>query len=222
MRHHASEPTQHVGMRATLFRLREIVSSVRQVCTVPLTVKIRAGWSPEEPVACDIAQVIADCGADAITLHPRFASQSFSGHADWDLIGKVKEKIKIPVIGNGDIIEPSDAIKMKRETGCDGVMIGRGAVGNPWIFKQVQQLEKTLPIQKPDLSERRSLIMEHYNLLSESLGEQRSAFAMRGLLLRYTKGFPNSSSLRGKITRLKDLESLISIMDDYFTTLEDR
>ncbi len=210
------------GAGASLLRnpkkVEEIVSAVRHACSVPLTVKIRAGWSPDEPVACEIARLIEDCGADAITIHPRFASDGFSGKADWTLIGKVKRRVKIPVIGNGDVIKPSNALTMKSQTGCDGVMIGREAMGNPWIFKQILCMEKGLPIHEPDLSERRSLILEHYHLLSRYIGERRAALSMRKLLLRYTKGLPNSSHFRGSINQIRDLESLIVTMDSYFTS----
>ncbi len=203
-------------------RVRQVVSSVRKTCHVPLTVKIRAGWSPEKPVACEIALAIEDCGADAIIVHPRFANQGYSGKADWSLIGEVKEKVKIPVIGNGDIMNPSDALNMMKLTGCDGVMIGRAAVRNPWIFRQILQLEKGLPVQEPDLSERRSIIMRHYDLLQDSMNEHRAALCMRGLLIRYTKGLPGSGRFREGFSRIKDLESLVSVMDKYFTDLEDR
>jgi nifR3 family TIM-barrel protein len=201
-------------------RVADIVSSVRLACHVPLTVKIRAGWSPENPVACEVARVIEDCGADAITVHPRFATQGYSVPADWRLIGRVKEHVKIPVIGNGDIFEPAHAFKMRETTGCDGVMIGRGAIGNPWIFKQITCSEQGLPIPKPDLSDRRAFIMEHFQALSDLLGEHKAARSMRGLLLRYTKGLPHSSRFRGNINKVKDLGSLISTMDGYFSTLE--
>ena len=211
------------GAGASLLRdlkkVADIVSAVRLACPVPLTVKIRSGWSPEQPIACDIAQVIEDYGADAITVHPRFASHGFSGQADWTLIGKIKERVKIPVIGNGDVFEPSHALEMKKLSGCDGVMIGRGAVGNPWIFKQILHLEQCLPVPKPGLSERRTTIMEHFHLLSNYMGEQRAALVMRGLLIWYTKGLPQSNRFRGSITRIKDLESLNSTMDNYFSTL---
>jgi tRNA-dihydrouridine synthase B len=201
-------------------RVADIVSTVRLACPVPLTVKIRAGWSPENPVACEIARVIEDCGADAVTVHPRFATQGYSVPADWTFIGRVKEQLKIPVIGNGDITEPAHALKMRQETGCDGVMIGRGAISNPWIFKQILCSDLGLPIQKPDLSERRSFIMEHFEALSDLIGEHRAARSMRGLLLRYTKGLPLSSRFRGSINKIKDLDSLISTMDCYFSSLE--
>ena len=203
-------------------RVRQVVSSVRKTCHVPLTVKIRAGWSPEKPVACGIARVIEDCGADAIIVHPRFANQGYSGKADWSLIGEVKERVKILVIGNGDIMKPSDALNMMRLTGCDGVMIGRAAVRKPWIFRQILQLEKGLPVQEPDLSERRSIIMKHYDLLQDSMNEYRAALCMRGLLIHYTKGLPGSGRFREGFSRIKDLESLVSVMDKYFTDLEDR
>ena len=205
-----------------LKRVAEIVTAVRMACNVPLTVKIRAGWSPEEEIVSDVAHIIEDCGADAIIVHPRFRTQMFSGHSDWNLIGRVKQQVQIPVIGNGDIVKPSDAISMRTQTGCDGVMIGRAAVGNPWIFKQILQLEEGLPVEEPSIGERKSLIIEHFRLLSNSVGEYSAALSMRGLLLRYTKGLPNSNRFRERITRIKDSESLLSTMNDYFTVLEEK
>jgi tRNA-dihydrouridine synthase B len=204
-----------------LHNLEKVVSAVRQACHLPLTVKIRTGWSPDEPVACEVARILEGCGADAITLHARFVTQKYSGHADWDMIGRVKAQAKIPLVGNGDVHTPFDALKMRTQTGCDGVMIGRAAVGNPWIFKQILQLEKGEQVKNPSLSERKSLIMKHFALLSDFVGEHRAALPMRGLLLRYTKGLPHSSRFREKITKIKDLESMISVLDGYFTTLED-
>lgn len=202
-------------------RVAEIVSTVRLSCPVPLTVKIRAGWSPDNPVAVDIARVIEDCGADAVTVHPRFATQRYSVPADWTIISRVKKYLKIPVIGNGDIFQPSQAGKMREETGCDGVMIGRGAIGNPWIFNQIQDLGQGRPIHKPNLSERRAFIMEHFQALSNPMGPHRAARHMRGLLLWYTKGLPHSSRFRGNINRIKDLDSLVSTMDEYFSSIKD-
>jgi nifR3 family TIM-barrel protein len=213
------------GAGASLLRdeksVAAIVSAVRRVCPIPLTVKIRAGWSPDKPVAGEIAHVVEDCGGDAITIHPRFATQSYSVRADWRLIGQVKERVKIPVIGNGDIFQPFQALQMMRQTGCDGVMVGRGAIGNPWIFKQILHLARGLPVPRPGLEERRSLLLEHYQLLSDAMGGKRAARAMRGLLLWYTKGLPHSSRFRGSITQIKDLESMVTTMNAYFSTLKD-
>jgi tRNA-dihydrouridine synthase B len=200
--------------------VQEIVSAVRVKCIIPLTVKIRSGWSPDEPAAVEIANILEGCGVDAITVHPRFATQGYSGKADWSLITRIKECVKVPVIGNGDINSPVDALRMEKETGCDGLMIGRAAARNPWIFRQILQLEKGLPIRDPDISERRSLIMDHFKFLSDALEEHRAAFRMRGLLLSYTKGLPGSGRFRERFTKIKDLHSLISSLDDYFNTLE--
>jgi nifR3 family TIM-barrel protein len=207
------------GLLRDVKNLEKIVSAVRRVCHVPLTVKIRTGWSPDEPVACEVARIVEDCGVDAITLHARFVNQKYSGTADWDMIGRVKSQVKIPVIGNGDVRKPLHAIEMKAQTGCDGVMVGRAAVGNPWIFKQILQLDKGLPAETPDLAERRALIMNHFSLLSDFMGEHKAAFPMRGILLRYTKGLAHSSRFREKITKIKDSKSLISVLDEYFAFL---
>jgi tRNA-dihydrouridine synthase len=134
----------------------------------------------------------------------------------------VKEEVGIPVIGNGDIFKPIHAISMMESSGCDGVMIGRGAIGNPWIFKQIQSLEEGQEPAEPETSERRSLIMDHFNLLAEIMGEHRAARSMRGLLIWYSKGLPNSALFRGLITKIRDLNSLMRTMDLYFSSLEEK
>ena len=199
--------------------IRDMVTAVRKVCTVPLTVKIRAGWSPLETNFLEIAGIIEDCGADAVAVHPRFVKQGFSGQADWGIIREVKKNLGIPVIGNGDVFKPALALKMREETGCDGVMIGRGAMGNPWIFKQILDLEQGLEAHPPDLSERRAVITTHFELLSRIIGENRASKLMRGLLLGYTKGLPHSSRFRGSFTGIKDFQTMVDALDRYFDTL---
>ena len=199
--------------------VRDMVTAVRQVCSVPLTVKIRAGWSPPEANFLEITRIVEDCGADAVTVHPRFVKQGFSGQADWGIIREVKETLGIPVIGNGDVFNPELALKMRDETGCDGIMIGRGAVGNPWIFRQILDLERGLDARPPDLSERRAVITTHFELLSRIIGEDRASKLMRGLLLGYTKGLPHSSRFRGSFTGIKDLQTMVDALDRYFDTL---
>lgn len=213
------------GAGAALLRdlkqVEQVVSAVRLACPVPLTVKVRSGWSPTQPVVCEAARIVEDCGADAITVHPRFATDRFSVPADWTWIGEVKARLKIPVLGNGDVMDSSLALQMREQTGCDGVMIGRGAIGSPWIFRQILNREQGRPVSEPDLSERRALIMEHFRHLCASMGEHKAALAIRGLLLWYSKGLPYSSRFRGRITKIKDVASLVSTMDAYFSMLKD-
>ncbi len=196
-----------------------MVAAVRKVCAVPLTVKMRAGWSAEEANFLEIARVIADCGADAVTVHARFVKQGFSGRADWRIIGKIKDTLTIPVIGNGDVFKPELALQMQRETGCDGVMIGRGALGNPWIFGQILDLEKGLEVRPPELSERKATILSHFTHLSDIIGEERASKLMRGQLLWYTKGLPHSSRFRGAFTGISDVHTMMAALDRYFETL---
>jgi nifR3 family TIM-barrel protein len=202
--------------------VHRMVTTVRKACTVPLTVKIRAGWSEEEANFLEIAHIIADCGADAVTVHPRFVKQGFSGQADWRIIRKVKEKLPIPVIGNGDVFKPELALQMRKETGCDGVMIGRGALGNPWIFRHIPDLEKGLEVRPPELSERKEVILSHFTHLSQIIGEGRASKLMRGQLLWYTKGLPHSSRFRGAFTGIKDVHTMMAALDQYFEALMEK
>jgi tRNA-dihydrouridine synthase B len=199
----------------------KILTAVRRSIPVPLTVKIRAGWSPQEANALEIARVIEGCGADGISIHPRFASQGFCGKADWTLIRRMKETLKIPVIGNGDVDAPSLALQMRSETKCDGVMIGRAALSNPWIFKQTLELEQRGNFASPGLHDRQRLIGRHYELLIGYMGEKRATQVMRGLLLLYTRGLPNRGFLKGLVSELDGKERFFATVDAYFGRMQE-
>jgi tRNA-dihydrouridine synthase B len=199
----------------------KIISAVRRSTRLPVTVKIRSGWSPEEANALDIARIVEDSGADGICVHPRFASQGFSGKADWAVITEIKRALKIPVIGSGDVTEPALALQMRAVTNCDGVMIGRAALGSPWIFKQVLEMERTGDFSNPSLIERYRVAKEHYFLLLEHLGEKRATNMMRGFLLLYTKGLPNRGFLKGVISEIDGKERLIAVVDEYFGSIQE-
>ncbi len=201
-------------------RLSEIIRAVRKVWPRALTAKLRAGWSPPKGIAHEIAAMLQDLGVDAVSIHPRFATQGFSGQAHWPIIAQVRKAVSIPVIGNGDVFSPQKAFDMRVQTGCHGVMIARGAIGNPWIFRQIIDMEKGKEPRGPTVKERKVMIMRHFHLLAQERGEAQAARLMRGLLLWYTKGLPNSSRFRGAIGRIKDLDSLTREMEKYFNTLE--
>ena len=198
----------------------QMISSVRRACSVPLTVKIRTGWTQENPVAVELGRVIEKCGADAVIIHPRFATQGFSASADWQWIRRIKEEVRIPVIGNGDITEPSLALRMRQETGCDGVMIGRAAIRNPWIFRQIEQVEQGISPVQPDPLARKAIILDHFTMLCETMEESKAAQTIRGFLLSFSRGLPGSSHFRQNVCRIRDAQGLVSAMDDYFAHSE--
>lgn len=194
----------------------KVVAAARRSTSLPLTAKIRAGWSPEEANALEIAKIVEGNGADGLFIHPRFASKGFCGRADWTLITRIKRALRIPVIGNGDITEPSLALKMRSVTNCDGVMIGRAALSNPWIFKQILELEEKGSFATPDLDDRYKLIMEHYAFLLQYLGENRATNIMKGALLLYTKNLPHRKYLKYLVSEIDGRQTLMSIADRYF------
>jgi len=192
------------GAGASLLRdldlSRQIIEAVVEATHIPVTLKMRIGWDSRSIVAPQLAQLAADCGVKGLIVHGRTARQRFSGKANWEMIGKIKGKVSIPVIGNGDVRSPERAQKMILTTGCDGVMIGRGALGNPWIFPQTEAYlqGKELP-GLPDLNGRIKLCLEHYGLALEEMGEFRAVREMRKHIAWYTKGLPRGSVLRKEI-----------------------
>lgn len=211
------------GAGAALLRNPEtvamLVDAVRQAVSIPVTVKTRSGWSQSKINVLEVARIAEDAGADAITIHPRTAKQGFSGSADWPLIARVKQSVNIPVIGNGDVTRPEDVGKMRKLTQCDGVMIGRGAMGNPWIFEQARQLTKGQPLYGPTPQERLDVVRRHLELYEESLHGRQSLSGVRSRLMWYSKRLRGSARLRASLSDCRHLEDMIKICEDFFSTL---
>lgn len=197
-------------------KVYEIVKSVVQSIQVPVTVKIRSGWDENNINAIEIAKKIEEAGASAITIHPRTRKQGYSGLSDWNIIKKVKEAIKIPVIGNGDIKTCYDAKKMIEQTGCDAVMIGRACLGNPWLIKQtVNYLENNIEPIEPTINEKINMIKKHMDYLLKIKNEHIAILEMRGHACWYLKGLPNTSKFKKEINQIKTKEELIEILNKY-------
>ena len=198
-----------------------LVDAVRQAVSVPVTVKTRSGWSQSKINVLEVARVAEDAGADAITIHPRTARQGFYGSADWSLIAKVKQAVNIPVVGNGDVTRPEDVEKMRQLTQCDGVMIGRGAMGSPWIFKQARDLTKGQAVSSPTPHERLDVVRRHLALYEESLHGRQSLSGVRSRLMWYSKRLRGSARLRASLSDCRQLEDMIKLCEDFFTALEE-
>lgn len=198
-------------------KVEEIVYKVSRAIKKPLTVKIRKGFDEENVNAVEIAKIAESAGAAAVAVHGRTRAQYYSGQADWDIIAAVKDAVKIPVIGNGDITSAEKAVEMIRHTGCDGVMIGRGAQGNPWIFRQITEyLEHGILPQKPSPAEVKRMIKKHAALQLEIKGEYTGVREMRKHMAWYTVGYPNSARFRQMINNMETMDELLGALEQIF------
>lgn len=194
--------------------VEEIVSSVVKAVQKPVTVKIRKGFDEEHVNAVEIAKIAEAAGAAAVAVHGRTREQYYAGEADWEIIAKVKEALTIPVIGNGDVTDGQSAERLLTQTGCDGVMIGRAARGNPWIFSQVAAyLEDGTVLPKPDIEEVKKTILEHARLQLETKGEYTGIREMRKHVSWYTTGYPNSARLRQVVNLTESFEELCALVE---------
>lgn len=195
-------------------RAGEVLSSMVKAVKKPVTVKFRKGFNDLSVNAVEFAKMAESCGVAAVAVHGRTREQYYSGKADWDIIRQVKEAVRIPVIGNGDIFTPEDAGRMLRETGCDGIMVARGAKGNPWLFGRINHyLDTGEVLPGPSVAEIKAMILRHGRMLVQFKGEGVAMREMRGHMAWYTKGMPHSAALRNEINQVETLEGLVELLD---------
>ena len=191
-----------------------VVEAVVNAVSVPVTVKVRSGWDPQNLTAVPFARAAEQAGVAAIAVHARTASQGFSGKANWDMIRQVKQAVNIPIIGNGDVITPEDAARMFTETGCDAVMIGRGALGNPWVFQQIAHYLRTgEKLPRPGAKELALTAIHHAELMLETtkLAERQAIQELRGQLTKYHLGIRTAATLRDQLVKANSLEDIRAV-----------
>jgi nifR3 family TIM-barrel protein len=200
----------------------DIVSNVVKSVKKPVTVKIRSGWDSNSINAVEIAKLIEKAGASAIAIHGRTRAQMYSGKADWTIIKKVKEAVNIPVIGNGDIKNAMDAKRMIDETGVDAVMVARGSLGNPFVFREINEyLENGVLIDRPSFDELHETILRHVKYLRELKGDHLAMLEMRGQIAYYLKGLPNSTAFKSELFKTKTIDDTLFIVSEYFRQIKE-
>lgn len=197
----------------------KMLRAVRRAIHIPLTIKLRSGWDASGEQSLTLARIAQECGVDAVALHPRTAGQGFGGRADWTLIARLKAALSIPVIGNGDIASAEDALAMMTRTGCDGVMIGRAAIGNPWLFSQTLELLAGKAISTVDTARRFSTMRDFLRASVAHCGEKVACRTMRGRLGWFVRGLPASSSFRETIKRIESEEEALHHLAQYESQL---
>ena len=203
-----------------LDKAKSVMETVVKAAKVPVTVKIRKGWDKDHIVAVEVAKIAEEVGVSAITVHGRTRTEFYTGKSDWEIIKKVKESVNIPVIGNGDVVDEETAYEMFEKTGVDGIMIGRGSFGNPWIFRNIKYyLETKEKLEPPTNEEKLEVIKKHINLAIEEKGEEIAIKELRKHISWYTKNLKNSSEFRNRMNKIETKKELENILEEYFETL---
>jgi nifR3 family TIM-barrel protein len=206
------------GLLRDLALLENILRAIRAAVRIPFTIKLRSGWSDEEIVALQVARLAKDCGVDALAIHPRTRVQGFSGRARWEIIQQAKQAVRIPVIGNGDVFKPQDALALHEQTGCDAAMIGRAAASNPWIFRQMAEFFTTGTYREPADADRYELIRTYYSMLVAE--EIPGAIGkMKQFASWFTHGVRNGTELRRQVQSAREAGEVLERVDAFFASL---
>ncbi len=207
------------SLMGDLANAQEIIRTVRKRVQIPLTVKFRLGLRDTALNFLELGHICQEEGVNAVALHARTAKQMFSGHSDWQRIAELKNALPIPVMGNGDVNTPADAVTMFAQTGCDGVMVGRASMKNPWVFRQIAATLAGQPVHEPTAVERRDLILHHFQLLMAGEDEKTAFHKIRTFAGWYTHGLPNGRSLRQRISGIPDAPAFMAEIHAFFEEL---
>jgi nifR3 family TIM-barrel protein len=201
-------------------QLKKILTEVKRAISIPMTVKIRAGWDEQTINAVEVARLIEDCGGAMVTLHGRTRLQGYKGWANWDLVRTIKGAVSIPVSGSGDILVPADARRRFDETGCDAVHIGRGAIANPWVFRQTWEAMQDSEPYQPAPREMHALLIEYLGYLREAMPERGVIGRMKMLSAQFLRGVRHGAHLRTAVLRSQTMEEMLPLFDEYFALAE--